>query len=227
MARKTPGRKPSDEKGKRRPSRPGKDKNLLGISKGGAALANGLLEAIPAENGGKGGGNPKLVLKAETIDTIVERLFERRRKQDGTREKLEDVITDLGIPHWLFWTRMRDTPELRDAINGAREGVLTYEIDGCVDHASQAFDRDSAAAAQVKIDEVHKRAGLLARTVFGKDAGREGAVNLNVGVIMVPQKDRVPNMGVLMTPEEIEELQQPSKSEPIPGRARLIRKDET
>lgn len=227
MTQSRKARKPSDEKGKRRPSRPGKDKNLLGISKGGAALANGLLEAIPAENGGKGGGNPKLVLKTETIDTIVERLFERRRKQDGTREKLEDVITDLGIPHWLFWTRMRDTPELRDAINGAREGVLTYEIDGCVDHASQAFDRDSAAAAQVKIEEVHKRAGLLARTVFGKDAGKDASVNVQVGVIMVPQKDRVPSMGVPMTEAEIEELRQPERREAIPGRARLLRKDES
>ena len=222
MARKAPGRSPSDQKGRRRPSRPGKNEKLLGISKGGQALANGLLETIPAEKGGKGGGNPKLVLKEETVDTIVDRLFAQQMKPDGTREKLQDIIESLGIPHKLFWQRMNDTPELRDAVNGAREGMLTYEIDGCVDHASKAFDRDSAAAAQVKIDEVHKRAGLLARSVFGRDAGKDVNVGVNVGVIMVPAKEYVPAMGVPMTDEEIAELKQPTKKSVIPGRSRLL-----
>lgn len=198
----------------------------MGKAKGGQALANGLLETIPAENGGKGGGNPKLVLKPETVDTIVDRLFEQRKKDDGTREKLQDIIESLGIPHKLFWQRMSDTPELRAAINGAREGMLTYEIDSCVDHASKAFDRDSASAAQVKIDEVHRRAGLLARSVFGKDAGKDVNVDVKVGVIMVPEKGHVPAMGVPFTDEELATFQQPPKKDAIPGRARLLKKGE-
>lgn len=181
---------------------------------GGVAKRKGWLVAQPAQ-GYNGRGNPKLVLTEEAVSHICERLF--------AEESLRDILNDMGIKHELFWTRMRDTPAMADAINGAFEGVMTYDIQvGGRKIVSGAFDRDTAAAAEVKLKELHKRVELMARRLYGRDAGKT-APSVSVAAVIVPQKDSpgVPQVGLVI---EHGEAVKPTTPEALPGAFRLLRK---
>lgn len=186
--------------------------------KGGKGRDSGWLIPIKAENGGNGGGNPRLVLSELAVNTIVDRIF------DG--ELLKDILEDMGINHRLFWERKNDTPSLAAAIAAAREGSLTYEIENGRTIVASACDRETAAAADVKLKELHVRAQMLARSVFGKDAGKQNTTNISFAAVVVPQKDSpgVPAIGVVIKRDDHIAMPQPSP-EALPGAFRLVRKD--
>jgi len=179
-ANKTATKPPLKEK--RRPCRPGKQGAGFDTAKGGLALANGLLEAIPA-NTANGAGNPKLVLKASTIETIQDRML--------AGEKLKDVLDDMGIAHRLFWDRKRDTPEMGEKIEAAKEGACFYEIEDTREISQGAFDRDSAAAAKVKMDGAFKRAQMLAPKAFRPELkATQVSVTLNFEATLLAARER-------------------------------------
>lgn len=198
-------------KSKKAPPAPLKPKPGRTRVNGGRGKQNGWLTTLPT-TGHNGGGNPKLVLTKEAIEHVCDRLF--------GGEALSAIIDDMGIKHRVFWARMRDTPDMADAIDGAFEGVMTYDIQvSGKEIVQKAFDRDSAAAADVKLKELHKRVEMMARQRYGRDAGKN-SVAVSVAAVVVPQKDTpgVPQIGVLIEHGE-------SQPKPLSGAFRLMRKD--
>ena len=61
-----------------------------------------------------------------------------------------------------FWRWHMDDPEIRDNLARARELGAEAHLAECVDIADQANDRDSAAAAKVRVDTRIKLAQMMA-----------------------------------------------------------------
>ena len=76
---------------------------------------------------------------------------------------LSSVLKDAGMPSSsTFWRWHAEQPDIRDNLARARENGVEALLDECVDIADEASDRDSAAAAKVRVDTRIKLAQMLA-----------------------------------------------------------------
>lgn len=76
---------------------------------------------------------------------------------------LDKTLTAEGMPSpSTFWRWHMEDQEIRDNLARARENGVEARLEECVDISDTAIDRDSAAAAKVRIDTRVKMAQMMA-----------------------------------------------------------------
>lgn len=103
------------------------------------------------------------------------------------------LAEDDGMPaSTTFWRWHMDDENLRDNLARARQNGVEHRIDECVAIADTANDRDSAAAAKVRVDTRLKLAQMIAPRKYGPKLDvTSGGEKLNMAETLAARRQQV------------------------------------
>lgn len=148
------------------------------------------LQERPRPNGGPGA--PILELTELGVNTLC-----RHMASNPQGPNLRAACEAMGLDHVLVYKRMADQPGVRAAVELAREIGFSCLVEDTVPLAMKATDRDSAAAAKVQVDSIHKLAAVLGGARFQSNRnvthrGDPSAPVTHAHYVLVPPKKPAP-----------------------------------
>jgi len=127
-------------------------------------------------------GRPKMVFPVSTINKVCDMMILELKTETC-------VLKEMGIDRAVWCRQKREDKMMKEALDLARKDMIEGDLDEMVALADVAFDRDSAAAATIKVKARETRARMSMRATYGTPLAPHNNRNgMRVGIVVLPPK---------------------------------------